>query len=161
MIIASDKTLRVEESQHGDIFPHWASHSESDWTTEEVFGQYFQHISYYYHNEEIHLILNVYTADKTEVVKAIAQTLNINMYYIPPGCTYLLQPLDIRDSGALLRNRYQGVPSPRVTSKETVQNLIELGKRLISKLPEKSGLCMMRILNKSIFEALPSTNFMK
>ena len=145
MIITSGKTNRVEESQLGDIYPHWASHSESGWTTEDVFGQYLQHISDYFHNEEIHLILDVYTAHRTESVKAIAQALNINLYFIPPGCTDLLQPLDIRVFGALkakaralFRNRYQGVPTPRVTSKEAVQNLIRAWEGLDQQVTEEA-----------------------
>ena len=83
----------------------------------------------------------MYTAHRTESVKA----LNINLYYIPPGCTDLLHPLDIRVFGALkakawalFRNRYQSVPSPRVTLKEAVQNLLQAWKELDQQVTEEA-----------------------
>ena len=131
MLIASGKTPRVEESQLGDISPHWPAHSVSGWTTEDVFLQYLNHLSEYFNNEEVHLILDVYTAHRTASVKEIAEALHIHLYFIPPGCTDLLQPLDVKVFGslkakarALFRKRYQGQNTPKVTTRDAVENLI-------------------------------------
>ena len=145
MIIAAGKTTRVEETQLGDIFPHWPAHSESGWTTEEVFTQYLQNISNHFHGEEVHLLLDVYTAHRTDDVKAIAKALNIHLYYIPPGCTDLVQPLDVKVFGALkakaralFRKRYEGTQSPHVTSKDAVQNLIRAWEGLSNEVAEEA-----------------------
>ena len=145
MIIAAGKTHRVEESQLGDIFPHWPAHSESGWTTEEVFVQYLQHIADYFNNEEVHLLLDVYAAHRTENVKEIARALNIHLYFIPPGCTDLVQPLDVKVFGALkakaralFRMRYEGINSPRVTSKDAVQNLIRAWEGISHEVSEEA-----------------------
>lgn len=145
MIIAAGKTARVEESQLGDIFPHWPTHSESGWTTEDVFIQYLQNISNHFNGEEVHLLLDVYKAHRTDNVKAIAKALNIHLYYIPPGCTDLVQPLDVKVFGALkakaralFRKRYEAAQSPHVTSKDAVQNLIRAWEGISNEVTEEA-----------------------
>ena len=132
MLIASGKTPAVEESQLGDVFHHWTSHSENGWTTEETFIEYLQNLADHFNYQEIHVILDVYAAHRTEAVKEAAETLNIKLYFIPPGCTDLVQPLDVKVFGALkstarrlFRERYSGTRAPKVTSKDAVQNLIK------------------------------------
>ena len=120
-----------------DVHPHWTAHSENGWTTEDTFMQYLDHIAQYFNNEPVHMILDVYAAHRTESVKQFAEALNITLYFIPPGCTDLVQPLDVKVFGALkatakfyFRQRYQGAASPKVTSKEAVENLIRAGESL-------------------------------
>ena len=63
------------------------------------------------------MILDVYAAYRTDTVKQLAEALNIKLYFIPPGYTDLVQPLDVKVFGALkgtsakfsFRLRYQGV----------------------------------------------------
>lgn len=145
MLIAAGKTTAVELTQLGDIYPHWKSHSESGWTTEETFVEYLLHIAELYANEEVHLILDVYTAHRTELVKETAKNNNIKLYFIPPGCTDLVQPLDVKVFGALkstarklFRERYHGVNAPRVTSKDAVQNLIRAWEGVSTQLIEEA-----------------------
>ena len=143
MLIAAGKTQHVEESQLGDVFPHWTAHSESGWTTEDTFIQYLNHVSEYFNNEPVHMILDVYAAHRTDTVKQIAEALNIKLYFIPPGCTDLVQPLDVKVFGALkgtvkfyFRLRYQGVACQKVTSKDAVANLIRAWENLSHSLTE-------------------------
>ena len=145
MLIAAGKTQHVEESQLGDVHPHWTAHSENGWTTEDTFMQYLDHIAQYFNNEPVHMILDVYAAHRTESVKQFAEALNITLYFIPPGCTDLVQPLDVKVFGALkatakfyFRQRYQGVASPKVTSKEAVENLIRAWESLSHHLTEEA-----------------------
>ena len=143
MLIAAGKTTLVEASQLGDVYPHWKTHSESGWTTEETFVEYLLHIAEYFNNEEVHLILDVYAAHRTELVKETARNNNITLYFIPPGCTDLVQPLDVKVFGALkatarklFRERYLGVACPKVTSKDAVQNLIKAWESVSNQLAE-------------------------
>ena len=143
MLIAAGKTEAVEQSQLGDIYPHWKAHSESGWTTEETFVEYLLHISEFYQNEEVHLILDVYAAHRTERVKETARNNNIQLYFIPPGCTDLVQPLDVKVFGCLkatarklFRERYVGVNSPKVTSQDAVQNLIRAWESVSTQITE-------------------------
>ena len=145
MLIASGKTKHVEESQLGDVGPHWTSHSASGWTTEDVFIEYLYHISEYFNEEEVHLLLDVYSAHRTDTVKEIANALNIHLYFIPPGCTDLLQPLDRKVFGALkstarrlFRERYNGITSPKVSSVDAVQNLIKAWESISHQVSEEA-----------------------
>ena len=143
MLIAAGKTTLVEDSQLGDVHPHWKCHSETGWTTEGTFIQYLEHLAEHFDYKEIHLILDVYAAHKTEAVKEAANALNIKLHFIPPGCTDLLQPLDVKVFGALkstarrlFRERYSGVKAPKVTSKDAVQNLIKAWEGLSMHIGE-------------------------
>ena len=131
MLIASGKTERVEDSQLGDVYPHWRCHSETGWTTEETFIEYLLHISEFFNNEEVHLILDVYAAHRTERVKETAKNNNIHLHFIPPGCTDLVQPLDVKVFGSLkatarklFRERFGALSGRKVSSQDAVQNLI-------------------------------------
>lgn len=145
MLIAAGKTDYVESSQLGDIGHHWSCHSESGWSTEETFVQYIQHIGEYFNNQEVHLLLDVYTAHRTDTVKETAHSYNIHLHFIPPGCTDLVQPLDVKVFGALkskaralFRERYNGVMCPRVTSRDAVQNLIKAWEGISTYIIEEA-----------------------
>ena len=107
--------------------------------------QYLQNISNHFNGEEVHLLLDVYKAHRTDNVKAIAKALNIHLYYIPPGCTDLVQPLDVKVFGALkakaralFRKRYEAAQSPHVTSKDAVQNLIRAWEGISNGVTEEA-----------------------
>ena len=85
----------------------------------------------------------VCAAHRTDAVKQRAEELGITLYFIPPGCTDLVQPLDVKVFGALkstarklFRERYNGVSSPKVTSRDAVQNLIRAWEGLSQNLYE-------------------------
>lgn len=128
--IATGKTERVEESQLGDIGYHWSAHSPSGWTTDTTFMQYLDKLSQHYNGEELHVILDCYSVHRTHEVKDFAKALNINLYFIPPGCTDALQPLDRRVFGsikatakAIFRMRGYG-DEMRRTMKMAVEDMI-------------------------------------
>ena len=114
------------------------------WTTEEVFIQYLELLSNHFNHEPIHLILDLYAAHRTDAVKQRAEELGITLYFIPPGCTDLVQPLDVKVFGALkatarklFRERYNGISSPKMTSRDAVQNLIMVWEGLSQNLNEE------------------------
>lgn len=83
-------------------------HSHSGWTTEVVFFQWMSwirlNINEHYPEdkyEKIHLLIDVYTTHITSFIKKVSDTLNIQLHYIPPGATDLMQPLDRYGFGAL------------------------------------------------------------
>jgi hypothetical protein len=93
-IIAKGKTEYVEGSQLGDVAHHWKNHSESGWQNETTFMEYLQALRNHMGEGPIHLILDCYTAHRTDNVKACAEALGINLHFIPAGMTDELQPLD-------------------------------------------------------------------
>ena len=92
--LAEGKTERVEESQIGDVGFHWKCHSKNGWQTSETFSTYLMHLREHFGDQEIHLILDVHASHRTDDVKTLARSLGIHLWYIPPGCTDILQPLD-------------------------------------------------------------------
>lgn len=109
-LIAKGETEKCEQSQLGDIFPHESHHSTNAWMTRELFIKYLSFIrNQYPQNEQIHLIIDRSSTHKGEEVNQKAQELNIELHYIPPGCTDILQPLDIRIFGVL-----KGVTAGRI-----------------------------------------------
>ena len=48
LFVATGRTEKCENSQLGDVGPHWKIHSESGWVTEEVFLQYLQMLRNHY-----------------------------------------------------------------------------------------------------------------
>ena len=89
------------------------SHSPSGWSTHNTMKTYLAWLRNYYdtafHNMEgyqpgitpIHLLLDVHSSHRKEETKQYAAELNIELHFIPPGMTDILQPLDVRIFGAL------------------------------------------------------------
>lgn len=130
--LASGKTTRVEETQVGDVGPHWKTHSESGWQTSETFQEYLMHLREFYGDGDINLVLDVHASHRTLEVKQIAETLGIHLWYIPPGCTDLLQPLDCLCFGALKstarslwRKQASADRERRFTKRDAVQIMIK------------------------------------
>jgi len=122
-LIASGKTERCEGSQFGDVGPHWTDHSQSGWTTEETFIRYLQRLRQYFDDgEPIWLLLDCYSAHRTDNAKAYAADIGVNLLFIPPGLTDELQPLDMAVFGMmkgvcrrLLREQLAAHPELRLT----------------------------------------------
>jgi hypothetical protein len=77
--------------------------SISGWTTSDVMCSYLHHLRQIpeYADGPLVVILDTYSAHRTAAVKATAEELGIELEFIPPGCTDLLQPLDRRVFGVL------------------------------------------------------------
>ena len=68
---------------------------EKGWTNDDTFYQYLNYLrSYFNDNNEIHVILDIFSAHRSETTKKLAKDLNIILHYIPAGFTDMYQPLD-------------------------------------------------------------------
>jgi hypothetical protein len=106
LFIAEGKTHVVEETQIGDIGEHWKAHTKTGWQTQESFLIYLELLRGYIRDgasgeDRIYLIIDLYKAHMTEAVRQRAHELNIELIFIPPGCTDELQPLDRKVFGPL------------------------------------------------------------
>lgn len=134
MFIGKGKTDFVENSQIGDVGPHWKDHSESCWVTEEVFINYLKKLREHFggtNGPKLHLILDVYPSHRTDDVKNFAVGLNINLIYVPAGLTDEYQPLDRYVFGCLkstarrlFRQRVRNDPNVERTKQDAVEDFI-------------------------------------
>jgi transposase len=130
-IIAKGKTERVEQSQLGDVAYHWKSHCESGWQNESTFMDYLTKLKLFLGEGPTVVILDCYTAHRTENVKEKAKELGITLCFIPPGMTDELQPLD-RSVFAVLKatarrlfhERCMHAPLVKRSKEEACQDLI-------------------------------------
>ena len=144
-ILAKGTTDKVLESQLGDTFGHWKNFSENGWQTSETFETYLMHIRELYNDQKVHLILDLHASHKTESVKKLAKELNIQLWYIPPGCTDLVQPLDVRCFGALKstarrlwREQIAENPDKRFKKRDAVAILIAAWEHLSTETIEEA-----------------------
>lgn len=102
-MIAKGKTEVVERNQLGDIAPHFPHHTANGWTDTDSFVRYLMLLRQHCFPDDdyVFLVLDCYTAHRGEEVRAMAEALNIELLYIPPGMTDKCQPLDRRIFGAL------------------------------------------------------------
>ena len=95
--IAKGTTQAVVNSQLGDVFPHLSTFSEKGWSTNETIYEYLNYIkSLFNDNQEIHVILDIYSSHRSEETKNAARDLGIILHFIPAGYTDLYQPLDMK-----------------------------------------------------------------
>ena len=146
--LAKGKTTRVESSQLGSVNYHWKNHSENGWMTEDTFSTYLMHLSECYGGQEIDLICDLHKSHHTDQVKMLAQALNINLHYIPAGCTDAMQPCDRRVFGALkgtakllFRRRYRSDPSRKMKKPEAVQCMLHAWDNLEAATIEEGWSC--------------------
>ena len=93
-LIAQGDSDRCEKSQLGDTAHHFTNHSHKGWSTSETFQDYLHKISDHFHNEPLHLLLDLHSSHRSDEVKEVAKSLNIDLHYIPAGQTDRYQPLD-------------------------------------------------------------------
>jgi hypothetical protein len=144
--LARGKTERAERSQIGDATGHWVSHSPSGWMTEVTFEEYLELLRQHYSDgSELHLLLDSYSAHRTQNVKETAARLNIKLYYIPPGMTDAYQPLDRKIFGVLkgyakrlFLRRMTTDPGGGRTKGDAVQDLIAAWAELSPTTIEKA-----------------------
>ena len=103
------------------------------------------HIRELYNDQKVHLILDLHASHKTESVKKLAKELNIQLWYIPPGCTDLVQPLDVRCFGALKstarrlwREQIAENPDKRFKKRDAVAILIAAWEHLSTETIEEA-----------------------
>jgi hypothetical protein len=137
-ILATGKTERVERSQIGDVGPHWVSHSLTGWMTEVTFVDYLHHLRESYPDgSELRLLLDCYSAHRTDAVRATADLLNIRLHFIPPGMTDEFQPLDrrvfgiLKSYGKMLFLRRLTTCVGRRTKQNAVQDLMAAWEHLL------------------------------
>lgn len=95
--IPKGETDIVLGSQIGDVSPHMRAYSKKGWTTIETFYDYLNYIkSLFPGDDEIHVILNVFSAHKSEEIQEYVKDLSIVLHFIPSGLTDLYQHLDVK-----------------------------------------------------------------
>lgn len=147
MFVAEGVSERCENSQIGNVEPHWKYHSENGWVTEEVFLHYITTLREHYggiDGPRLFLILDVYPSHKTEDVKNFAVGLNIELIYVPAGQTDEYQPLDRYAFGCLkamarklFRKRIQDNRALIRTKSDAVQDMICAWERLSKEIIDK------------------------
>ena len=97
MLVGKGKTdaCLKKYGRHVNDRTFWTAVSESGWTRENVMIRYLENLSEHVDGKPCALILDVYKAHRTDMVKQKAQQLGIELVFIPPGCTDQCQPLDI------------------------------------------------------------------
>jgi hypothetical protein len=92
----------VERAQIGDVGGHWQSHTELEWMTSDPFGEYLRLLRAHAPTDRtIYLLLDMHSSHRTQAVKDLAASLNIDLHFVPVGLTDALQPLDRAIFGAL------------------------------------------------------------
>ena len=142
--IAKGETEAVLDSQIGDVGYHMRTFSSNGWTTAETFQQFLVGVRDYYTWDDpntVHLLIDIFKAHTTDEVKALAETLNIHLHFIPAGLTDELQPLDIKIFGpmktfarTLFRNRYKEDPYKKRTKIEACQDMVRAWERLTPEI---------------------------
>jgi hypothetical protein len=80
----------------------WATTSESVWTTSDVLYHYLKLLrSEFFPDGRLVVLLETYSAHRTNLVREAAEQCGIELMFIPPGCAERLQPLDLRGFGVL------------------------------------------------------------
>jgi hypothetical protein len=133
--VAKGKTRRAEQNQLGSDPTLIRDHSASGWTTVEIFchslaDAYRGNIP---PGRQVHLILDSYSFHHPEEIKEYARRLGIKLWFIPPGHTDALQPLDRAIFVAIesiFRRRFEEQcrqsPTARITKSTAVQILMEI-----------------------------------
>jgi hypothetical protein len=78
-MIAAGKTPLVEHSHFGDVAYHCTMHSESEWQTIETFAEWLGWFrGLYPDGEPTWLILDAYSMNRQETIRAYAEDLRIH-----------------------------------------------------------------------------------
>lgn len=75
--------------------------SETGWATSEVMCQYIKWLSEQVNNEPCCLVLDVYSTHKDAIVRELAQSLQIDLIFVPANGTGSFQPLDRKIFGII------------------------------------------------------------
>jgi hypothetical protein len=116
--------------------------SESGWTTKDVMCRYFAILRQELYPEgPLIVILDAYAAHRSREVREIARLWEIQLVFIPPGCTDKLQPLDRRVFGVLKsyarqlwRKQHHESGGAKTTRPMMAANLCEAWRRITEGL---------------------------
>jgi hypothetical protein len=116
----------------------WTDRSPSGWTTTDVMARYFFQLrNVLFPDGPLLVILDCYAAHRATVVRETARACNIDLLFIPPGCTDRLQPLDRRVFGVLKayarrhwRIHYHATNGAKVTRQKMAEYLVDAWNRL-------------------------------
>ena len=101
-MVAKGKTAAVESSQLGDISYHMSTHSPSGWMEQECFETYLKWLrQQYFDDAPLYLLVDQFPVHCSQQSKALATSLNIELFFVPGGYTDTYQPLDRRVFGCL------------------------------------------------------------
>ena len=136
-IIAAGQTARCELAL-GDTCHHHKTHSPSGWSTIDTFSEYLMFIRQHFGDDDrIWLLLDAYSVHRTNEVKSLAESLNIELIFIPPGQTEKFQPLDRSVFGVLKaylrklwRIEYSQDPSLRFNKTMAVKLLLPAWEKI-------------------------------
>jgi hypothetical protein len=124
----------------------WTATSISGWTNSEVMCRYFELLRVHLDPDgPLVLVLDTYSAHRAEAVRAAAAIWNIELLFIPPGCTDRLQPLDRKVFGVLKgyarqlwRQQYHVSHGGKTTRAKMASNLIEAWDRFAPHVIESA-----------------------
>ena len=140
-IIATGKTS-LSEKQLGDVAHHITAHSRKGWTVGVTFREFLMHIRERSgHDRRLWIVLDCFAAHREQETQVLAESLNMELVYIPAGYTDAMQPLD-RSVFATLksylkrlwRQQFQDDPHKRFTKAVAVQLLIPAWERVSPQL---------------------------
>jgi hypothetical protein len=136
-IIGKGKTPRCLSAL--DLPPEiWTATSSSGWTTTDVMCRYLQLLrEHLYPTGPLVILLDTYAAHRAAVTREAAARLQIELVFIPPGCTDRLQPLDRRIFGVLKahareiwRAYYHKTQGAKTTRSMMAENLLVSWERI-------------------------------
>ena len=82
LFILSHREIQInaKKSQLGDTAHHFTNQSHKGWSTSETFQDYLHKISNHFHNELLHLLLDLHSSHRGDEVKEVAESLNIDLH---------------------------------------------------------------------------------
>lgn len=142
-IIAKGTTERCH-GQIGDPQGHLVTHSETGWTTVETFSEFLMSLRERYpDDEQVYLVLDCYSVHRSDDIRKLAESLSIELLFIPPGLTDEYQPLDRAVFGVmkqhfrhLWRKQYVQNPEERFTRAKAVELLVPAWERVSPQVLE-------------------------
>jgi hypothetical protein len=144
-VIGKGKTLRCLRAL--DLPPEvWTATSQSGWTTTDVMCRYFQLLrEHLYHTGPLVILLDTYAAHRAAATRDAAARLQVELVFIPPGCTDRLQPLDRRIFGVLKahareiwRSHYHKTHGAKTTRSMMAQNLLVSWERITQDIVQSA-----------------------
>jgi hypothetical protein len=130
-VIGKGKTHRCLTAL--DLPPEvWGLTSESGWTTSDVMCNYFRLLrENVFPTGPLVVLLDTFAAHRAPITREAAERWQVQLVFVPPGCTDVLQPLDRRVFGVLKaharqlwRTHYHDTHGTKTTRAMMTQNLV-------------------------------------
>ena len=91
----------MQNFDFGDIGPNVSYSQTNAWMNTNLFIQYLIFLRNNIKDKKIFLLIDMSPTHTSQRIIEKANELNIEIIYIPAGCTEILQPLDLRINGIL------------------------------------------------------------